>query len=289
MAQRAYFLMPNRDCPPNTVMKLGQIFTDLKAPLRRLAEPLEPLPTQIETYKENWQTSSNEKKRFSLGVYTQFLASILGIGGDADIAFSRANGTVLRTVRLDTIFIEPDEEYVERAVAYPPVREFFTKNPKVSTAYMVTGIKIARNAAMEAQSDRSVEFSGETGVDGTPAGVPVQIGPKGSVTRAKEHVESFEGSSDFVFAYRIRVVYLDRKTGNVRSKDYVKGALYDDGPRKEIEDSRKLVEGSEEADEDFEVAGLSFEDFGIDEKVEAFRSVDAEDDDGVTVKVLQPM
>jgi hypothetical protein len=85
MAQRAYFLMPNRDCPPNTVMKLGQLFTDLKAPLRHLAEPLEPLPPQIETYKENWRTSSNEKKCFSLGVYTQFLASILGIGGDADV------------------------------------------------------------------------------------------------------------------------------------------------------------------------------------------------------------
>jgi hypothetical protein len=109
------------------------------------------------------------------------------------------------------------------------------------------------------------------------------------VTRAKEHSESFEGSSDFVFAYRLRVVYLDRKAGNVRSKDYVKGALYDDGPKKAVEHSQKPVEGSEGAGEDFEVAGLSFEDFGIDEKVDAFRSVDAEDDDGVAVKVLQPI
>lgn len=291
--------MPNHDCPPDTVMRVGQIFTDLKRPLDRIAEPLEPLPASIETYKDNWQYNQGNTKSFSIGVYTQFLMTILGLGGDVDVAFTRSDGTILKTKRLMTTFIKLDsnDDYVRNVIAQPAAQKFFRDNRKAYKLYMITGIKIAQNAAVEVNVGQSIDVSATVGVDGSTTGVPIQIGPKATVARGTEHSESFDGSSDFVFAYRVRAIYVDRKSGAVTSKDQVKGALLDvEGGKYRTDDVASSVADYSAAetdeviqvDDSIELAGIAIKDVGLaKEDRNGYKLVGEGDDDGTATNILQ--
>lgn len=66
-------------------------------------------------------------------------------------------------------------------------------------------------------------------VDGAlVGGVPVSLGPEVKVEREHGERVSFEGGSDFVFAFGLRKIVVRRGTGEVvRQAEFTTGALYD--------------------------------------------------------------
>ncbi|OAG01997.1 uncharacterized protein CC84DRAFT_1053504, partial [Paraphaeosphaeria sporulosa] len=225
MAQRTYFALPTLDHPPNHLITLGQIVTSPAQPWKRLASPLPIAANSIATtVKTDWGTQLHRNREHRIGIWAQFAAMILGVGADAELASMKHESDIFHFKELETSFFEPDDAYVEASVVgKEAVAEWVKRNPRKSV-YMVTGIKVARGAAHLCARAKGVNVDLRPGVDATPfSGVPVSGGVLAGVGKEKGEKTWFSGSSDFVFAYRLRRILVKRQTVS-QSKDYVKGA-----------------------------------------------------------------
>jgi len=61
-------------------------------------------------------------------------------------------------------------------------------------------------------------------VDATGAGAPVSVGPDMEVSSPKENINEFRGSSDFVFAFRLRKILVSKK-GDIEDDDETEGTV----------------------------------------------------------------
>jgi hypothetical protein len=124
--------------------------------------------------------------------------------------------------------------------------------------YIITGLKTVTGA--KAKSYKSHAVGGNLGVEvnGTIwSGGTVLIGggPEVEGKIEKKEGTTWEGSSDFVFAFRVRKVSVEKKTGTVKEDDdYKTGAMLGNEIWKEDvpELSISAVEDPEAEDEGFE-------------------------------------
>lgn len=221
---KAYFLAPTRDCPPSGPIALGNIIVSPSVPEEALNSNLIP-PTETihESYQTNWQAEMGHHKDGKLGIWTGFL-QFLGIGVDVGVEHSRYYGDIYRFDRLETHFFLPSTEYVEKCVRSPNVQDHIIKSRFRSNIYMVTGIKIARGASIASIRLRERGTYLHFGVNGAPLGLPLSIGPEASISSASTHSVSFDGASDFVFAFRLREIHYSQKQ-KVTHRSYDKGVL----------------------------------------------------------------
>jgi hypothetical protein len=277
MAQKTYFAVPNLDHPPNHLITLGQIITSPSQPWLRLAPPLPIAPNSIAmTVKADWGTQLHRSREHRVGIWAQFAAMILGVGADAEVAFLKKESEIFQFDELQTSFFEPDDAYVEASVVVKEeVAEWVKKNPRKSV-YMVTGIKVASGAAHLCARAKGVDVELRPGVDATPfSGVPVSGGVLAGVGREKGENTWFSGSSDFVFAYRLRRIIVKRQAVS-KNRDYVKGATvaHDEGkgssaavvhemPTTRDEDAMEEVdiESVEQSHDDFGSGGYPVDQF----------------------------
>jgi hypothetical protein len=127
--------------------------------------------------------------------------------------------------KLETAVFDPDLEYVHRTVKAASVNSYLEASKFKLPVFMVTGSKIARGVAFGNSAVRAVSagLRGSAPVGGS--GVSLE----GHVESAQERYEgtSFEESTDFVLAFRVRKVRY--KKGKVRQEFYTKGASMQDG------------------------------------------------------------
>jgi hypothetical protein len=74
-------------------------------------------------------------------------------------------------------------------------------------------------------------------------------------------VAGFEGSSDFVFAFRLRRLRVSRRSGVASHDEYTTGAMYDENGGARAQDLPFVVEGVAEED-------ASAQDFGWEDMAE---------------------
>lgn len=96
--------------------------------------------------------------------------------------------------------------------------------------YIITGLKTVTGAKAKSYKSRAVGGNLGVEVDGTVwsgGGVPVSVGPVAEGNMERKDGVSWEGSSDFVFAFRVRKVFVE-KPGKLRSdEDYKSGAMFE--------------------------------------------------------------
>ncbi|KAF2491074.1 hypothetical protein BU16DRAFT_469767 [Lophium mytilinum] len=255
---KAYFEMPNFDYAPGTI-KIGEIIADLKSPGSAIYEPLNPAPPILESYQENWEAEKSRTLGGSLGIWAQFLAMILGISGDISGHFGKDDSDVLKFDKLETAFVKSDwnlAEYVRASILQPTVKQYFEANPK-KTPYMITGFKVARGAENLRKKYREVGADASVAINGTMVGIPVSGGPQVGFSNSKFDSVGFAGSSDFIFAYRVRKIKINWKTMDVDSEDYMSGAAYHEGERTESNLDEDITPA------EIESAELDEADFGI--------------------------
>jgi hypothetical protein len=98
MATRAYFLMPNFDYPPDISVRLGQVISDLNSPTTPLLGTPHAAPSTTQhSSKTNWESEKLKVRSGKIGVWTQFLAPILG--------WEKEDGEILKFETLDTYFL----------------------------------------------------------------------------------------------------------------------------------------------------------------------------------------
>tara|TARA_R110002003_G_scaffold2123_1_gene24040 strand:- start:2297 stop:3277 length:981 start_codon:yes stop_codon:yes gene_type:complete len=289
-----YFEMPNFDTPPESLVRLGQIIHDFEKPTDVVAPPpphpsLQHSPTVYTMIQSDWESNKRKLVAGSVGVWTQFLASVLGLGADVSLLLERGQADIFKFDKLETSFIEPDLDYVRAAMASPEAVRFYQDNPR-KPAFIVTGIKIARGAAIERLKRRKYGAEGNAGADSTPiVGAPVTLGPSGTLGRGVTSSTKFLGSSDFVFAYRLKKIIKDRSNTVSGVKDHVKGAVHG------LEDDDAVGQGGNPSKDldtkpTFEVTGLQAEDFGLELLYADYRIANVDDahdgSEGETARVL---
>jgi hypothetical protein len=263
-----YFEMPNFDTPPESRVRLGQIIHDCENPTDVVAPPPTNLPLQHapEVYtsiQSDWQSSRKRLVNGYGGVWTHFLASMLGLGANFSLVLEHEQGDILKFDRLETTFIEPDLEYVRAAMASPEAVRFYEDSPH-TPAFIVTGIKVARGAAVQRLRRVKYGVEGSAKIDSTTVdGPPISLGPKASVGKDSTTSTGFSGSSDFVFAYRLRKIVKHKSLLVTASEEYVKGAVHnlDDD---DAQGQGRIPEMSAGTLSAFQVSGMEDEDFGYE-------------------------
>ena len=246
--QKAYFEMPNFDYPPGTI-QLRQIIDNPKLPGSIIGQPYMPLPQSHESYKTNWEKEKSRTLNGSMGIWAQFLATVLDIRGNANGSLVLEDSSFLKFQRLETLFFSPDPspEYVKSSMLQPTVKQYFENNLR-KTPYMITGVKVARGAEGIKRKLREVNGNAQVKINGRTSGEPASGGPQIGWKRSLMSEETFAASSDFVFAYRLRKIKIIWKTMNIESKDFVRGAVYHEGlgaaKDRDTEDTSEIVSAS---------------------------------------------
>lgn len=172
--------------------------------------------------------------------------------------------------RIETTQFSPREDYLQKCVEAGPVRRFLEKSRYRKPIYIVTGIKTVTGAKAKTLKSKSIQGSLGLDVDGTiwSAGmVPIGGGPGISGTSSRSKATSWEESSDFVLAYKVRKVKVS-KVGKVsRDEDYKTGAMLDEYGRAGTEASVPSPLAIEVSGEDLSVSDED-DTFAVEETAE---------------------
>lgn len=227
--KKTYFLCPNWDYHPDGPVQLGNIIISPENPAQALNGFERQPPTESSMFPATSKigvTWSKEKLRSgTYGLWTEFLSFISGLGVDASVEHSLSLEQTFSFDSITTTEFSPTPEYLTQSMSAPAVVDYLKKSRFRKHVYMITALKIVHGAKAEAKNERSIEGQLGATLDGTPSGVPVSGGPGISGKRNDRNITSFEGSSDFVFAYRLRKV-ITHRSGDMSIADYTKGAMF---------------------------------------------------------------
>jgi hypothetical protein len=224
--KKSYLLMPDFDCPPNGPVALGQIITsplDPESAINTVSRI--PPPETFRSSKTAFETLIEKESSGQYGVWSQFLGLAM-LGGEAGFNHSRSESSYMYVTQLDTEYITPTIEYIEKSIRQPEALKALSQQNYEKNLYMVTGIKTAIGAKMKSISTKKKGMKLKIGADLTTLGIPVQAGPMLEPSNAHSEGTAFSNSTDFVFAYRLREIYYSQKSGVSKVKDYIKGAAY---------------------------------------------------------------
>jgi len=253
-----YFYAPTWDYPPSGPIQLGNVITSIKMPEKPLYTVPIPLdPELFSSDKSHVEFSLEKLREGKFSILTKFL-SILGIGVNIDVNWDNSNENTFTFDQVKTTQFVPKEDYIQKCIESLAVRRYLDKSRYRKPIYIITGLKIVTGA--KAKSHKSHALGGTLGVElnGTIwGGGTVPIGGGSEVEGKKERKEgtSWDASSDFVFAFRVRKIGV-KKTGAVKKdEDYRTGAMLGN----EIENGDIEELSFEEGDPDVESEGCEGE------------------------------
>lgn len=146
-----YMLAPNWDIPPDGALPLGIIIADPRDPLLALNRPTRiPVPqVEVTSMKHpGWKRTYSELLSGRIGIWSNFLASVLGIGADVAWKGHRDTDKVYKCDELETIYWQPSNEYITQSLQIPAVEEYLADS-WLNSIYIVTGLKIAWGGSIE--------------------------------------------------------------------------------------------------------------------------------------------
>ncbi|KAE8369826.1 hypothetical protein BDV27DRAFT_152705 [Aspergillus caelatus] len=233
--KKTFFLTPTGDYHPtggprehhpltsNPAEALNSTIYEAPAP-----ETLFPVSTKIGvTWSEEvWHSGT-------YGLWGEFLSFLrLGLG----LGFVAGGGGVSHRSSVEDMYSFDVIETRE----FSPSQEYLVRN--------MTAPAVVRGAKVKSVGSRGLGMDFRVGVDGSGTSVPVKIGLGMTGERKDGICRSFEGSSDFIFAFRLRRIVVHR-SGQITHVEYTKRAMYDaDGA------------GNANSPLPFEVSGLASED-----------------------------
>lgn len=248
--RKAYFLSPSDNISPGTGIKLGQVFCDLKRANERVGEPVPISQGNIHTdnkYSWRWLCSGNFSTEMTISA--KILSLFLGFGPEVGGSLSRESKIEYRATRLETIYFEPDLDYVNASLTTADVLNFVSDNPSVDL-FMITGIKIAYGASKRAVDANTRGAKVGTSWEATGAGIPVSGGIESEFSSHSGTSESYSGSTDMVLAFKVNKIITRRPFGTVKTVPQLRGTVLDNrvqvsDPVRSIDDDPESVDGQE--------------------------------------------
>lgn len=246
-----YFLIPGFDFPVGSV-KLGSIITNLNEPhnVHFTAEEGDIDTTTImPSDKYNVKEIVMDKSAQKAGLFARFF-SAAQIGAEANMQFNKATCTMYDLSHMHTEWFNPTEDLLDKAVNSERVAKYLRLTAFKNPVYMVTGVKTVLGASVSTFNTKGRGVKILLGIDASPAGLPLSIGPQFQGNFMHQHAAGFGDSSAIVFAYRLKEIRCEG--GRVKAEDKQGGDLYDAGKGKGISINEKRDEYSENAIERME-------------------------------------
>lgn len=205
---------------------------------------------------------------------------IVGLGVDISVEMDKDSAQRWEVKSMVTQSFHPSDMFIEDAVSNKDVMDYIRANRFRQKIYMITGVMIASSTKSFRSVLGSKGLTIHAGVDLTAwTGVPFSVGPEGKWQRKEVVEETSQQEEEFVFAYRVREIRVQRKGGVKAHRPYVDGALFN------TDKKRKTGE-----EDDVEVVGLgadaSGEDIGLETK--EVRQRFGEDDDEEECECVMP-
>ncbi|KAF1958494.1 hypothetical protein CC80DRAFT_592177 [Byssothecium circinans] len=298
--QKAYFILPNTDIAPNTLIKLCQIVPSIREAHRAISPP-QPIPAASATtgVKTDYTLSISSTQNIRVGPVAHFLAQLGSpVSGALELERSKKKSSTWTFKTLETTSFEPTLEYIHTSISSAAAKQALKKtmkNPLVRNAvYMITALKIARGASYSTSTSRSSDTKSTLTVDANAlAGVPVSAGPQAGIKETAGESEDMGHCSDFVWAVRTRRIRLGGLDVRVKVGDVYGGDLhgYGEGSGEGDDDDFGGVDGSDE-EEVVEVEKGELEAFdlgvglGVGDQLEGFVKKVVVDEGGEQCAVL---
>jgi len=231
---KTYIPAPNFSTtpPPDGPLDLGHILEDLS--YSSIESPLNEEGYIEITHRFKPDTkigfckSRNELLSGEFGIFAKFLA-IFGVGAEAETTFEKGADNILAVETLETITFTPSKDYIEKSMQADGVKIHMEACEYKDPIFMVTGMKIARGASLE--SSQSKKFGWKLGFGFSHPGIPTEAGPRAGMTKSRSEGESFDGSTDFILAIRVKKIsYREEK---LVTEEYNKGATMMDDVTKQ--------------------------------------------------------
>lgn len=245
--KKTFFLCPTWDYHPDGPIQLGNIILSPNTPAEALNNPESLPPAQDSLFPPTTKTRvtwSKEKLRSGrYGLWTEFLSFITSPGVDVSVSHDSSAEHAYAFDVVDTTEFIPTLEYLARSMAAPAIVSFLEKSWFRKHVYMITALKVVRGARAKFALSRSLNARLKIGLDSPLTGAPVNFGPEVQGEWNDRESGLFDGSSDFVFAFRLRKVVVHR-SGEITHAEYTKRAMYDADERPaELKGLPFVVEG----------------------------------------------
>jgi hypothetical protein len=270
--KKTWILVKGCEYKPGGCISLGQILTKPFEPSIPLL-PDGPITIPEIDIERSHQIGVKMGSRTSLGGSFQLWAEadLLPVSGNTGGKVNISQDETWEFERLEGEITVPKLVNVKEAMAKDEIvaqirRNRFSFRKRL---YMVTGVRVARGARLCQNNSKTVGANAKTLVDLTAvSAVPLKVGPEVNVSTEKSHSYSFQGASDFVYAYRVCEVYYGK---DVYVKPYNKGETSgvsegaseeSEDDSEEVEEERVLVEKI--ADSDYAGANVAHQTFTLD-------------------------
>ncbi|KAG4433983.1 hypothetical protein IFR05_010532 [Cadophora sp. M221] len=227
--KKTWIFVRGTDFNPGRSLSLGQILTKPFEPSLPLF-PDGPLPIPEASINRSHQTGVKSSSRTALGVSFGLWAEAdpLPVSGNVGGKHETSHEQEWEFEKLEGEMTVPRQADVQAALEKPEIVAHLQriKFDFRKRLYMITGVRIARGARYGSKDSKTRGGNAKIMVDLTAAGVPVKVGPEVDVTRENSGAYSFEGASDFVYAYRVCEVHYGK---SVYTKPYNKGDSFAGG------------------------------------------------------------
>lgn len=151
--------------------------------------------------------------------------------------------------RIETTQFIPKSSYLQACINAEPVQRYLAKSRYRKPVYVITGLKTVTGAKAESLRSAAVGGSVQAEVDALAwTGIPVGGGPGVGGRKVDRQSVAWTSGSDFVFAFRVRKVWAQKKMVTVKKEeDYKKGAMLD-GAVEGVDGPGVSITAEEEAD-----------------------------------------
>ncbi|KAF8866586.1 hypothetical protein BDZ45DRAFT_277047 [Acephala macrosclerotiorum] len=257
---KTYFLTPGWDFPVGSI-QLGSVISDPSFPHRSLTEDN---PVSIDTkvhssHKYDFSDTIDKSKSNKFGLWAQFL-QVFGLGAEASVSFDRGSIDKYAFKHMRTEWFLPSKAFAKACLEATNVADFLEQTEYERPVYIITGLKTVEGASVTTVSNKGRGIRAKIGFDGTPAAVPVTIGPEADHKKKEADTTSFKKSSPVVFAFQLSEMWCKEGSDDVVLKDHTKGALFGVGEQKELDLEAEVVEGVKQLQDGMKVVAVFDED-----------------------------
>lgn len=258
---KTYFLVPGWDFPVGSI-QLGSIIASPSFPHRSITDN-EAIPIDTKVHlsdKYDFSTSLDKSKSNKFGLWAQFL-QIFGLGAEASVSFDKGSIDTYAFQHMKTEWFLPSKAFIKASVKNTNVVDFLEQTNFRKPVYIITGLKTVEGASVTTVNSKGRGVIAKIGFDGTPAAVPVTVGPEVERNIEESKTASFKKSSPVVFAFQLAVVRCNEGKGDVLVKDYTKGALFGlNQEDEELDLETEVLEGFGDLEEGREIIPVFDED-----------------------------
>ncbi|KAF2633124.1 hypothetical protein BU25DRAFT_406379 [Macroventuria anomochaeta] len=236
-----YYLSRNWDYPPTPdgPIQIGNVISSLKEPHRPLATVKPDIGSLITSTKTGTSLREEKGRSGGLSFMTTFLGGLLPLSGDVGINGERSSGKYFTFNSLDTTYINTAggdtdkgdqtkyQAYIDRCVRADGVIRYLDRTWFRKHVWVVTGIKVVRGGGISTTQSSTTDVALGVQADGTAisgGAVPVGGGPEVCAGRKSKFNVSWNGSTDFVLAYKVSKIKVDKLGKAKKEREYLKGA-----------------------------------------------------------------